>query len=436
MTESRKQKLLLCAIALTTLPFFWAVSGLPASFGTDTQSLKSLAQYLSSVFGYIGISLLVWELVLGTRAISGLFFDDLSSKLKVHKFLGKYGLMLIALHPLLIMYTYATDLGYIIEPSLATAYEKYVTYGRLAFIGLGIIWISSAILRSKIAYRPWKYLHYIAYPVLIFALLHVPAIGPSYNRPLVRFYWLLFVVTTLVCLALRARHLFGYGKLSYELSSKKQVADNIWMLRMKPLQKSIDIRAGQYVYLQRSLLSEEHPFTVLDSSSKTGDLAVAIKVFGKFTQKLVSKPIGSTVLIDGPYGVFTKEIDVSPSTPVVYIAGGIGVTPFVRHILTSPRASQFMFYVNQTSQSGAFRDELKAYLGDRFVDVLSRESGADQPGIAYGRISEQIVKQYLSRPEQYGYFICGPQPMINAAKVILENIGVPKRQVHSEEFSF
>jgi predicted ferric reductase len=121
---------------------------------------------------------------------------------------------------------------------------------------------------------------------------------------------------------------------------------------------------------------------------------------------------------------------------VVYIAGGIGVTPFVRHILTSPRTSQFMFYVNQTTKSGAFRDELKAYLGDRFVDVLSRETGADQPGVAHGRISEQIVKQYLSRPVQYSYFICGPQPMIDAAKAILENIGVPKRQVHSEEFSF
>ena len=43
--------------------------------------------------------------------------------------------------------------------------------GRFALLAILLIWLSSAIVRGAISYRPWKYLHYLAYPVLFLSLL-------------------------------------------------------------------------------------------------------------------------------------------------------------------------------------------------------------------------------------------------------------------------
>ena len=69
------------------------------------------------------------------------------------------------------------------------------------------------------------------------------------------------------------------------MSSNKQLSDSVHLLRLTPQKRAPGLRAGQYVYLQMGLKTEEHPFTVLDYSSD-GDLLVAFKIYGRFTQKL------------------------------------------------------------------------------------------------------------------------------------------------------
>ena len=154
MSEKSKRYTLLGVITLLALPFFVAVS-LPKQWGLDSTNIKSISLYLSSVTGYIGLSLLIWQVVLGTRSISGLFFANLPSTLKLHRQIGTYGIAIFALHPILVLFAYSESILYIFLPSLRTEYEQAVTYGRLAFMGILLIWLSSAVLRSKIAYRPW-----------------------------------------------------------------------------------------------------------------------------------------------------------------------------------------------------------------------------------------------------------------------------------------
>lgn len=437
MKEKTKHQLVIASIIATTFPFFLLVPQ-PAGWSLQNDSLKPIATYLSSVFGYIGITLLVWELILGTRAISGLFFDNLVSKLKLHGWLGKYGTLLIFAHPLLITYAYNESWLYSFIPRLDDgAYEKAVTYGRFAFLGLIIIWLTSALVRGMISYRPWKYIHYISYPILLFSLLHVPSIGTSFSERGIMFFWYMFVTTSIVALVLRMRHIFGFGKLLYEVIDNKMLTGEVGVIRLRVRGQRLSIRTGQYVYVQMTLYGEEHPFTVLDHDETRGELMIAYKVFSSYSHKMTTLERGELLYIDGPYGDFTRELSPANKRPAVYIAGGIGITPFVKHALNQ-RNDHMLFYANQTKQTSVFRDVLQASLGNRYIDVFSREprSVSNTENCEVGHINSKIIAKYIRNPNSYDYFICGPQGMIDSAVEALRYLGVKEKYIHAEEFGF
>lgn len=437
MSEKIKQKLLWATIILTTLPFFFIVNK-PTGWALAPENYHSIALYFSAAFGYIGVSLLVWGLILGTRAISGLFFEDLVSKLWVHRKLGTYGVLLIFLHPILITYSYGESLFYSVVLRRTTEFEEAVTYGRLAFLALLLIWFTSAIVKSKIAYRPWKYIHYLAYPILFASFLHVPDVGSSFDGRAIQFFWYSFILISITCVILRARHLFGFGKLSYDIVGSKKLTGEVSLIRLQPSREGIDIRTGQYVYIQRSLLGEEHPFTVLDHDDESGEIVIAFKHFGSFTKKLAEISLDDTLLLDGPYGTFTRERLIDPSKPAVYIAGGIGITPFVKHSLAQPAHLQKLFYANQTRHSAVFRDILKQHLGENFVDIFSREKPEHHAltNVETGYFRKELLEKHIPTPTNYDYFICGPKGMMETAKEALLELKVPTKQIHIEEFGF
>lgn len=434
MSEARKQQLVVFGLLLTTIPFFFIVD-MPTSW----TSLKALALYLSTVAGYIGLAFLTWSFVLGTRSVSGLFFSDLPSKLKLHRQLGTYGIIVFVLHAILVVIALSLPLTYLITPELdGLGYERAVTFGRFALYGLLLIWFTSAIVSKAINYRPWKYIHYIAYPVLFLSLLHIPATGTSFSNRAVLFYWSVFVSIILLCVALRMRHLFGFGKVVYEIEKNKALTEDVQLLRLRATNKAIDIHAGQYIYLQPSLLSEEHPFTVLDYDNDTGQLLIAFKKYGRFTERLADMQTGEILLVDGPYGTFTREHQNQVQPHSVFLAGGIGITPFIKHAIEDDANTYFMFYANRTHHTAVLRDNLRSKLGDRYIDVFSRETGLKEieSNVEQGHISADIISQYVPSPDTRHYYICGPQGFIETAKEQLASIGVPKTQVHAEEFSF
>jgi predicted ferric reductase len=437
MTETIKKNILYVLILLTSLPFALILTH-PVSWSLNSNSATDIALYLSSVFGYIGISYLLWMYILGTRSIAGHYFKDLAWTLKVHRLLGTYGVLFVFLHPFLSAYAYGESLlTYWVIPHISTEFQKDVTLGRIGFMALLIVWVTSALVRGQISYRPWKYIHYLSYIALPLGLLHLRGTGTSFHRPWVQVFYYSFVTIYIVMTLLRARHLFGFGKVVYEVSEHKEISTGVFLLKLGHPEKLIGIRTGQYVYVQRSLLSEEHPFSVVDFDNKTGEISIAYKVFGSFTRKLSAMPKGSNILVDGPYGVFTQEIQIDKKTPAVFIAGGIGITPFVKHVIErAPQHNTWVFYVNKEYTTATFRSLIKSLLGNKYIDVLSQDTSEAFELNERGRINETILKKYIQRPLECKYFICGPPPMMDAAREALIVMGIQERNIHVEEFSF
>ncbi len=431
--EKTKQKLLVFVITFTTLCPTFFISR-PSEVGWDL--------YLASLLGFIGISLLTWMFILGTRSVSGLFFKDLVSKIQLHKKLGKYGTLLIFLHPLLMNLSYGRSLFYTLSLNLSSSYERHVTLGRLAFGALLIIWISSALLRSQLKFRPWKYIHYLAYPALAAGLLHAPEIGHSFNSSLVQFYWYSLVSVVLICGILRVRFFFSFGKVSYTLVSKKILVGEVWLLKLKADQIKLQIENGQYLYLQLGLFGGEHPFSVLDCNPQSGEISLACKELGKFTRSLKDIQPGTHFWVDGPYGNFLPTTNHN-SAKRVYIAGGIGITPFFQ-TLSAGNDSATLIYANRNPDQAAFIAELRIKLKHSLIEVYSdfkdvsdlKLKDQDNKIIEAGFVDSKLLSKRIKNINQKSFYICGPSQMNKLVKHSLLSLGVSKKNIHCEEFSF
>ncbi len=442
---SRKKKILLVVIIVSMLPIFLFVAW-PQALGDSGISIKEYTLFATSVFGLIGTVLMLWQFILGTRVIMRRLLPDMVWSLKLHKWLGIYGSLFVWLHPILGVYSLSLSVWYIFIPNFSSRYETYISYGRIAFLLFVVIWVTSALIRGRIKYRPWKYIHLSSYVILPLVFLHAVVSGIQLSRSnALLYYWYGLVILYLIIAALRVGHQFGYGKQPHKLVGLRTKAD-VALLQLQPTKYAIEPKPGQYVYMQfDSVFSESHPFTVTDYNSSTGVITLAIKKFGRFTEKVLSAAEYKTIYIDGPYGVFTDELNrlaSSASVPVAMFSGGIGVTPYLQHVQSSTVSDDtILFNCNRNPDAALFADMLKSRLRGGYVDVysqagLSKDSGSGG-NVEFGRISTSIVRKYLKQePGAYLYFICGPEPFMNLVKDILAELGVPKEQIRLEEFSF
>lgn len=432
MSEYSKRILLVTSIIVSLFPAFLLVSP-PTIAGTASVSL-----WFAAVLGYVGITLMLWMYVLGAKSIMGLVFHDLAPVLTIHKWLGKYGTLAIFAHPLLITFGFAEFWLYSFLPNLATFYERNVTLGRISFWLLLLTWFVSALLRDRIAFRPWKYLHYLAYLCIPFALLHIPNVGSHYmSSTAVKAYFFVLVLVFALITLLRLRGLLNLDKTRYSVVSQTQLTKTDYVLRLKPLLANYVVpKRGQYVYIKLGFVSEDHPFSVLHYNETTHELTVGYRVYGNYTRLMSGLDTSQTLYVGGPYGTFLSEFKAN-SRPAVFISGGIGITPFVDYIKThSETKEQWLFAANRHRSSATFVAELAPYLGTRLVAVYSRERSKLRGQEVAGHIDAVLLKKHLGDLTRYSFYLCGPPAMMAAMRKQLIANGVSPSHIENEQFGW
>jgi ring-1,2-phenylacetyl-CoA epoxidase subunit PaaE len=155
--------------------------------------------------------------------------------------------------------------------------------------------------------------------------------------------------------------------------------------------------------------------------------------------------IGEDVEVMTPTGRFTTEVDASRPRHRAAIVAGSGITPVLSIAAATLRAepaSRFtLIYGNRSAEAVMFLDEL-ADLKDRFPDrlavfhVLSRE--VRDSALLTGRLDRAKLDELLEVAVAPGtvdeWFVCGPAPMIDAARAALREHDVDDAAVHVELF--
>jgi hypothetical protein len=152
-------------------------------------------------------------------------------------------------------------------------------------------------------------------------------------------------------------------------------------------------------------------------------------------------PVGTTLQVRAPSGHFYLE---PGSSPIVLIAGGIGITPMFSMLnwcqAHQPEREVWFFYGVRNGQEAAFAAHLNAIAAANpnvhLRVCLSDPRSEDQLGKSFhhrGRVDVDLFRMELPL-KPYHYYICGPTPMMETLVPALEDWGVPDSHIHFEAF--
>ncbi|MFG6404835.1 molybdopterin-dependent oxidoreductase [Klebsiella variicola] len=153
--------------------------------------------------------------------------------------------------------------------------------------------------------------------------------------------------------------------------------------------------------------------------------------------------VGDEVALTAPDGSFV--IPTNSVAPVVMIAGGIGITPFISYLssldMTHEGPELWLYYGNRNSQSHAFRKQLEI-LSQRLprlniVNVYDNPRPGDEQGKSYqhtGMITAALIDEKLVS-NRARFYLCGPGPMVSALEGGLRERGVFAFDIFKEMFA-
>jgi ferredoxin-NADP reductase len=182
-------------------------------------------------------------------------------------------------------------------------------------------------------------------------------------------------------------------------------------------------------------------FTIA-SAPHEPDLMIATRMRDSaFKRTLKTAAVGLKATIDGPNGVMVLHEDAA--RPAAFLAGGIGITPFLsmaRHSAKRGLAHRiYLFYSNRRPEDAAFLDELrgleKANPNYRLIATMAEPEKSSRPWSGEtGFIRREMLERHLPDLLSPVYYFAGPPAMTMAMQSMLSGFGVAENDMRSEEF--
>ncbi|SRR5258708_4420035 len=218
------------------------------------------------------------------------------------------------------------------------------------------------------------------------------------------------------------------------LINRKQEVENCFSFIFKP-ENSLSWKAGQFLHYHlddpKPDERETNRFFSIAAAPFEENVMLTTKFMpgdgSTFKQDLQKLSLGQTLEVSGPNGSFIVE---DPEKKYVFIAGGIGITPF-RAILLQLNYEQkpinvTLLYANRNDQI-IYQNEL---------DVLNLNNPNFQ--IHYlidpQKVDEQTVRSLVPDLKTPIFYISGPEPMVQAIETMLEGMGIEKERVKRDYF--
>lgn len=215
---------------------------------------------------------------------------------------------------------------------------------------------------------------------------------------------------------------------------QKQIAKNTLEVSFRR-PNDFFFKAGQYIQLgvPKLLYSDvkgsSRVFSIASSPFDQEKISIAFRDTGSgFKRTLKELPINASVNIEGPHGFFT--IPQNSSHSHVFIAGGIGITPYLSMLrFIAERGFTFpvmLLYTNRNKERAAYLKELQDTAKCNKYFIFKNR---------YGRIDKQFIQQSVKNIQRCSWRIGGPPAMVSYVKNILFLLGIDGRLIYSEEFT-
>ncbi len=236
------------------------------------------------------------------------------------------------------------------------------------------------------------------------------------------------------------------AKLILKLKQKIQIADNTWDFVFSP-DRRLAFRPGQYMewtlgYPKPDSRGNRRYFTIASSPTED-ELRIGVK-FNKssssFKKILLDIKAGSEIVASQLAGDFTIPDD--PNQKLVFMAGGIGVTPFrsmIKYLVDSDqRRDIVLFYSNRRTEDIAYQDlfdKAAHKINLKTVYVLTDKDNAPAKWSGHkGYITEHLIREQAPDYLDRHFYLSGPSAMVETFKSLLTKMGVSESKIKTDFF--
>jgi predicted ferric reductase len=422
---------------------FFVLAPVLALLMGDLLGARDFWTEFSSAIAYVGLAMmgLQFGLTARFRYVTEPWGEDVIYHF--HRLLSLVALGLVVAHPIILFILNPARLR-LLNFFTAPAVARWASLSTYALIALVVMSLWRVQLRIR--YEIWHFTHILLAVVAIVAgIIHMIGWGYYLVDPRKRALWIalpIFWIGLLLYVRI-VKPLFILRRPYVVTEVRKERGDTRTLVMQPRGHPGFQFTPGQFGWLTiwgGPFKITAHPFSFSSSAEVAdGRVEMTIRNLGDLTSRIHEVPVGRRVYIDGPYGAFTIG---NPADMHVLIAGGVGITPMMSIIRTlahrGDKRPVILIYGSKDWESITFREELEALemrLDLKIVHVLSNPP-AGWKG-EKGFINAELMKRHLPPPYlNHEYFICGPDPMMDAIEKALGEMHVPLSKYHSERYSF
>lgn len=268
-----------------------------------------------------------------------------------------------------------------------------------------VVLVGITLFDKRLTYEKWRVTHKFMIIPYLFGLFHAYTAS---RIPLLGFSALSIwtAVTAVIGLLSAVYIIFFYQKTRFDHKGMVTKITKLGPMILEweiTLDKPIQFSKGQFIFIkvfQNGLEDAPHPFSI--SGGEGNKIILTTKVSGDFTGQLYdSLNLKTKVAIEGPYGFmdFSKG-----KKKQLWVAGGIGITPFMAYLREShPDQEIELYYSYQGAEAGVYREYIDEYQKNNksfkahFIDT------ATMPFLSF---------EGTALRSDTSVFMCGPQKMI------------------------
>jgi predicted ferric reductase len=351
-------------------------------------------------------------------------FGGLDHQYAWHHVLGLVAYVTILVHALAVIW----------PPLLLREFRSAIDWwlsGPVALSG----WVALALLFVPLAatffgpadFRQWLRWHRITGPAFAVVAVHV-ALATGVSTP----GWWAVALAGAAALAARTWVKREDAGRRYVVTQVEHPANACVEVELEPLDRALDVVPGQYVFVafhsgeRYHSCDEYHPFTV--SRVRGSTITLTIKALGDCTLEMQRLSVGLAARVEGPFGAFFDQ--ATAETPQLWIAGGIGITPFLAQLdRLGATVDLRMAYLYRRGEDALHVDELQSAAEDRpGMELFTLVSATDLTGLWSWLDDVDVTHREI--------YVCGPPPLLDAVVHYLEQRGVSETRVHFERFDF
>ncbi|MDQ2726101.1 MAG: ferredoxin reductase family protein [Actinomycetota bacterium] len=362
-----------------------------------------------------------------------------------HRALGTNVVILIMAHVLLTAWGYGLTAHHAVIGELwnvITTYPDMITATAGTVIFLAVAVSSARFARQRLSYEAWYWVHVTTYVAIALTFFHQTSTGADFvGHPFNKLLWTGLYLAVAGCVLIWRVVLPVRKWLVHRMIVEKIVPEaddmvSVWIHGVRL--DELGARAGQFFlwrFLTPGHVWSAHPYSV--SAVPTRDrLRITVRAVGGHSAALAHLRHGTPVLAEGPFGTFTEQQRTRRA--ILLIAGGSGISPIraLAEAFTATRTGAagevVLLYRVSREANLALRRELDRLAARRGLTVLYLVGSRSELG--YDPLGARRLGQLVPDVRGRDVFVCGPEGMAVNTIDALRHLGVPPRQIHTEEF--